>query len=107
MARSLFQSLLLLAAATSVAEGAYLGLRNQGNTCYMNSLLQALHHIPEFRDAIYSIPTTADGGPLNADAFASHAVVLLLFPANRRHTVFVPSSLKSIVVMPPPRFRAL
>ena len=44
----------------SPAAAAYLGLRNQGNTCYMNSLLQALHHLPEFRAAIYSIPTRLD-----------------------------------------------
>jgi ubiquitin C-terminal hydrolase len=48
-------------AAVHVASAAYLGLRNQGNTCYMNSLLQTLHHIPEFREAIYSIPTEVDG----------------------------------------------
>jgi ubiquitin carboxyl-terminal hydrolase 7 len=46
------------------------GLRNQGNTCYMNSLLQSLHHLPEFRKIIYSIPTdignasTPDSVPL-------------------------------------------
>ena len=39
------------------ASSAHLGLRNQGNTCYMNSLLQTLHHLPEFREAIYGIPT--------------------------------------------------
>ena len=49
--------LLLLPAYVSAA---YLGLRNQGNTCYMNSLLQTLHHLPEFREAIYSIPTQLD-----------------------------------------------
>ena len=46
--------LLMLPSTTS---SAYLGLRNQGNTCYMNSLLQSLHHLPEFRQAIYTIPT--------------------------------------------------
>lgn len=27
----------------------YVGLKNQGATCYMNSLLQFLYHIPYFR----------------------------------------------------------
>ena len=40
------------------AADVHLGLRNQGNTCYMNSLLQVLYHVPEFRRAIYSLPTS-------------------------------------------------
>ena len=31
----------------------YTGLLNQGATCYMNSLLQALYMTPEFRSAVY------------------------------------------------------
>lgn len=30
-------------------ETGYVGLKNQGATCYMNSLLQTLYHIPYFR----------------------------------------------------------
>ena len=33
------------------------GLRNHGNTCYINSIIQILFHIPEFCQSIYSIPT--------------------------------------------------
>ena len=32
----------------------YIGLQNQGATCYMNSLLQSLYMTPEFRQLIYS-----------------------------------------------------
>ena len=32
----------------------YIGLSNQGATCYMNSLLQSLYMTPEFRTFIYS-----------------------------------------------------
>lgn len=33
----------------------YVGLQNMGATCYMNSLLQQLYHIPEFRSALLSL----------------------------------------------------
>ncbi|KAI3914337.1 hypothetical protein MKW98_014944 [Papaver atlanticum] len=38
-------------------ETRYVGLTNQGATCYMNSLLQTLYHIPYFRKAVYKMPT--------------------------------------------------
>ncbi|KAH8614260.1 putative Ubiquitin carboxyl terminal hydrolase Ubiquitin specific protease C terminal [Trypanosoma vivax] len=38
----------------------YNGLRNQGATCYLNSLLQALFHISEFRLTIYQMPTVEE-----------------------------------------------
>lgn len=31
----------------------FVGLANQGATCYLNSLLQTLYLTPEFRNAIY------------------------------------------------------
>ncbi|ELR18996.1 Ubiquitin carboxylterminal hydrolase domain containing protein [Acanthamoeba castellanii str. Neff] len=41
-------------------ETGYVGLKNQGATCYMNSLLQALYHIGTFRRAVYQLPTQND-----------------------------------------------
>ncbi|KAJ2848974.1 ubiquitin-specific protease ubp15, partial [Coemansia erecta] len=38
----------------------YVGLKNQGATCYMNSLLQSLYFTNEFRNAVYQIPTEND-----------------------------------------------
>lgn len=34
----------------------YVGLLNQGNTCYLNSILQSLFHLPYFRKIVYKIP---------------------------------------------------
>jgi ubiquitin carboxyl-terminal hydrolase 7 len=44
----------------SKKETGYVGLRNQGATCYMNSLLQALYHISTFRKAVYQLPTDTE-----------------------------------------------
>lgn len=37
----------------SKKETGFVGLKNQGATCYMNSLLQTLYHIPYFRKVRY------------------------------------------------------
>ncbi|KAK9478111.1 hypothetical protein V1514DRAFT_307930 [Lipomyces japonicus] len=44
----------------SKKETGYVGLRNQGATCYMNSLLQSLYFTKYFRKAVYQIPTEND-----------------------------------------------
>lgn len=44
----------------------YVGLKNQGATCYMNSLLQTLYHLPYFRQAVYHMPTTENDIPSNS-----------------------------------------
>lgn len=38
----------------------YVGLKNQGATCYMNSLLQTLFFTNELRKAVYLMPTESD-----------------------------------------------
>lgn len=44
----------------SKKETGMVGLRNQGATCYLNSLLQSLYLTGAFRKAVYQIPTAAD-----------------------------------------------
>lgn len=41
-------------------ETGFVGITNQGATCYLNSLLQTLFHLPAFRRAVYKIPTRRD-----------------------------------------------
>ena len=38
----------------------YVGLKNQGATCYMNSLLQTLYFTTKLRRAVYQMPTEHD-----------------------------------------------
>ncbi|CAH8348830.1 unnamed protein product [Eruca vesicaria subsp. sativa] len=47
----------------SKKETGFVGLKNQGATCYMNSLLETLYHIPYFRKAVYHMPTTETDAP--------------------------------------------
>ena len=41
----------------SKKETSFVGLKNQGGTCYLNLLVQMLYHIPYFRKAVYRMPT--------------------------------------------------
>ncbi|TVY45416.1 Ubiquitin carboxyl-terminal hydrolase [Lachnellula subtilissima] len=41
----------------SKTETGYVGLKNQGATCYLNSLIQSLYLTNAFRKAVYQIPT--------------------------------------------------
>ncbi|XP_050281137.1 ubiquitin C-terminal hydrolase 12-like isoform X8 [Quercus robur] len=47
----------------SKKETGFVGLKNQGATYYMNSLLQTLYHIPYFRKNVYHMPTTENDMP--------------------------------------------
>ncbi|ESK93065.1 ubiquitin carboxyl-terminal hydrolase 5 [Moniliophthora roreri MCA 2997] len=44
----------------SKKETGFVGLKNQGATCYMNSMLQSLYCTRYFRKAVYQIPTEDD-----------------------------------------------
>ena len=39
--------------------GGYVGLKNAGATCYMNSVFQQLYMVPELRNAVLSVDSTA------------------------------------------------
>ncbi|KAH8652510.1 hypothetical protein BX600DRAFT_516539 [Xylariales sp. PMI_506] len=50
----------------SKKETGYVGLKNQGATCYLNSLLQSLYFTNAFRKAVYQIPTDQDESVTNS-----------------------------------------
>jgi ubiquitin carboxyl-terminal hydrolase 7 len=50
----------------SKKETNYVGLKNQGATCYLNSLLQSLYFTNAFRQAVYEIPTANDESMKNS-----------------------------------------
>ncbi|KAM0601550.1 hypothetical protein ACHAP1_008588 [Verticillium nonalfalfae] len=50
----------------SKKETGYVGLKNQGATCYLNSLLQSLYFTNAFRTAIYGIPTQQEDSLSNS-----------------------------------------
>ncbi|RXH81275.1 hypothetical protein DVH24_005189 [Malus domestica] len=47
----------------SKKETGYVGLENQRQSGYMNSLLQTFYHIPYFRKAVHHMPTTENDMP--------------------------------------------
>ena len=54
-----------LCVAGAAGRAQFGGLRNQGNTCYLNSLLQTLYHVPKLRSAVIDdAPAPAKRGPL-------------------------------------------
>jgi ubiquitin carboxyl-terminal hydrolase 7 len=55
-------------------ETGFVGLKNQGATCYMNSLLQTLFNINQFRKAVYHMPTSEDADPATSMPLALQSV---------------------------------
>ncbi|KAI8981029.1 hypothetical protein BDB01DRAFT_795070 [Pilobolus umbonatus] len=45
---------------TLMAQRGYVGLTNQGATCYLNSLFQTLYFTNTYRKSVYQIPTEGD-----------------------------------------------
>lgn len=43
-------------AKRDVQRSPFVGLINQGATCYLNALLQSLFVIPQFRELVLSVP---------------------------------------------------
>ena len=52
---------LLLALAAAAQATRWGGIRNQGNTCYLNSLLQTLFHVPALRSDVLGRPAEPRG----------------------------------------------
>lgn len=65
----------------SKKETGMVGLKNQGATCYLNSLLQSLFFTQAFRQAVYQIPTAEESDRTNS-AYALQRLFYLLQTSN-------------------------
>ncbi|KAF2865809.1 hypothetical protein BDV95DRAFT_553981 [Massariosphaeria phaeospora] len=65
----------------SKKETGMVGLKNQGATCYLNSLLQSLFFTNSFRQAVYQIPTDGETDRTNS-AYALQRLFYLLQTSN-------------------------
>lgn len=59
----------------------YVGFKNQGATCYLNSLLQSYHFTKLFRKLVYKIPTESEN-PTDSVALALQRAFYLLQTSN-------------------------
>jgi ubiquitin carboxyl-terminal hydrolase 7 len=66
----------------SKKETGMVGLKNQGATCYLNSLLQSLYFTTAFRKAVYQIPTDVEEPPRSNSAYALQRLFLQLQTSN-------------------------
>lgn len=65
----------------SKKETGMVGLKNQGATCYLNSLLQSLFFTNSFRQAVYQIPTDSETEFMSS-AYALQRLFYLLQSSN-------------------------
>ncbi|KAF6001042.1 hypothetical protein F1559_001836 [Cyanidiococcus yangmingshanensis] len=70
----------------SKKETGFVGLKNQGATCYMNSLLQTLFTIGAFRRAVYDLPLP----PTDEDALESSGQSPARKPVNAKESTGTP-----------------
>ncbi|KAI7885334.1 cysteine proteinase [Lichtheimia hyalospora FSU 10163] len=78
----------------SKEQTGFVGLKNQGATCYMNSLFQSLYCTNAFRKAVYQIPTEHDN-PTDSIALSMQRLFhKLQYSSNAVDTVEVTKSFK-------------
>lgn len=67
-------------------ETGFVGFKNQGATCYMNSLLQSLYMVNAFRKAVYNMPLP-DPGNENSGSELSYALQKVFYELQYSPTV--------------------
>lgn len=67
-------------------ETGYVGFKNQGATCYMNSLLQTLYMLSGFRKAVYNMPLPEPGND-NSGSYLSYALQKVFYELQFSPTV--------------------
>ena len=84
------------------SETGYVGIKNQGATCYLNSLMQALYHTAFLREAVFQIPSEVAAAAAEPAAPVPDSVVLALQRVFYR-LQFSQSSVGTKVAIAPPR----
>ncbi|KAI0560718.1 hypothetical protein FGB62_103g02 [Gracilaria domingensis] len=67
-------------------ETGFVGFKNQGATCYMNSLLQTLYMVSAFRKAVYNMPLPEPGNE-NSGSELSYALQKVFYELQTSPTV--------------------
>lgn len=61
----------------------YVGLKNQGATCYMNSLLQSLYHTPYFRKVRLSLLHSSSRPPCSFETMLTRSFIVSRRPSTK------------------------